>query len=198
MINYYRNKEIYCGEEAFVRSHDHNIMPEYVIGPNETVPDVRDIFKGTNGLVIGALLGYKVPVPHSRKIDASDDGKLQILSLDSEAESSHRDFTVHVDDVAKLHVLSLDSKFKENQAFLATGPNFGSISWADSIDIVKKHYRRECGAGALGFDSIIPPVTIHGKVDSSKATKAFTIQFEGFDKQVESLVDHVLDLSGWQ
>lgn len=148
-----------------------NIMPVYVIGRDETVSDASSIAKGTNGLVMGPLLGYPLP-------------------------GTPNGLTVHVDDVAKMHVLSLDPKVEGNQDYLAAGPNFGSIAWADSFAVVKKRYPKEYADGVFKFESVPEPATDAGRVDNSKAVKAFGIQFKSFEEQVVSVVDHFLELTG--
>lgn len=148
-----------------------SILPTFVIGRDDTVTDVSNIGKGTNGFVIGPVLGQ----PRDNPMNG---------------------ITVHVDDVAKLHVLSLDPKIEANQAFLAAGPNYSAVVWADSFDIVRRHYPKEYAAGVFKFDSITPPVTVLAKVDNAKARKAFGIEFKSFEEQVVSLVDHFLELRG--
>lgn len=145
------------------------ILPVYVIGRDDTVTDVSQIAKGTNGLVMGPLLGY------------AREGKLS-------------GGTVHVDDVAKLHILALDPAISDNQDFLASNPT--AIEWTESFDIVKRKYPAQYAAGLFKFDSIAEPESGPSQVDTSKATKTFGIQFKSFEEQVISVVDHYLELAG--
>ncbi|OAA76859.1 NAD(P)-binding domain protein [Akanthomyces lecanii RCEF 1005] len=145
------------------------ILPTFVIGRDDTVTDVSQIAKGTNGMVMGPLLGY------------AREGKLS-------------GGTVHIDDVAKLHVLALDPAISDNQSFLASNP--ASIEWAESFDIVKRRYPAQYAAGLFKLDSIARPESGPSHVDTSKATKTFGIQFKSFEEQVTSVVDHYLELAG--
>ncbi|KAK8147056.1 hypothetical protein G3M48_002219 [Beauveria asiatica] len=144
------------------------ILPTFVIGRDDTVTDVSQIAKGTNGLVMGPLLGHA-------------------------QANTMPGASVHLDDVAKLHVLALDPAISDNDIFLASSPV--SFEWADSFDIVKRQYPEQYAAGLFKFDSIPRPETRAVHVDSSKATKALGIQFKTFEEQVVSVVDHYLELA---
>lgn len=145
-----------------------NILPVFVIGRDETVTEASSIAKGTNGLIMGPLLGYKNGYP---PINA----------------------TVHVDDVAKLHLLALDPKVAGGQDFLAAGPDYGNVNWTDSLDIVKKRYPEESAEGIFPVVDITQARGL-SKVDSSRATKVLGLEFKSFEEQVTSVVDHYLEL----
>jgi nucleoside-diphosphate-sugar epimerase len=147
-----------------------HILPTFVVGRDDTVTEVSGIIKGTNGLLMGPLLG------HARNHPVTG-------------------ISVHVDDVAKLHVLSLDPTIEGNQDFLAAGPHYSSVDWADSFEIVKKHFPKEYEEGVFKFDSIPRPVTVPAKVDNAKARKTFGVDFKSFEEQVVSVVGHYLELS---
>ncbi|KAJ6787345.1 hypothetical protein PWT90_06344 [Aphanocladium album] len=143
------------------------ILPSFVVGRDDTVTDVSQISKGTNGNVMGPLLGRVWQGPMSGG-------------------------SVHIDDVAKLHVMALDASVSSNELFLASNPV--SIEWAESFDIVKRRYPDEYAAGLFKFDSSTKPESGPAHIDSSKATKTFGIQFKSFEEQVTSVVDHYLEL----
>ncbi|KGQ07090.1 Putative uncharacterized oxidoreductase [Beauveria bassiana D1-5] len=143
------------------------ILPTFVVGRDDTVTNVSQIAKGTNGLVMGPLLGH----PQDNAMSGA---------------------SVHIDDVAKLHVLALDPAISDHETFLASNP--ASFQWADSFDIVKRRYPEQYAAGLFKFDSIPRPETRAVHVDSSKATKILGIQFKTFEEQVVSVVDHYLEL----
>ncbi|TQW00599.1 hypothetical protein V2A60_001669 [Cordyceps javanica] len=143
------------------------ILPSFVIGRDDTVTEVSQIAKGTNGNVMGPLLGH----PHPSKLGGG---------------------SVHIDDVAELHVLALDPAVSDNQIFLASNPV--SIEWADSFEIVKRRYPDEYAAGLFRFDSIPRPEAEPSNIDSSKATRVFGIKFKSYEEQVVSVVDHYLEL----
>jgi hypothetical protein len=79
---------------------------------------------------------------------------------------------------------------------LAAGPNYSSVKWADSFEIVKRRFPKEYAEGVFKFDSIPPPTTVLAKVDNAKARDVFGLDFKGFEEQVVSVVDHFLELSG--
>lgn len=149
-----------------------NIRPVFVLGRDDTVTAATDIAKGTNGLLMGPILGH----PRDSPLPGS---------------------VVHVDDVAKMHVLSLDTKIKGGQDFLASAHPLDGIQWADAFDIVKKHYPEECEAGIfkVGEDVPRPPTSI-SRVDNSRAKEAFGLNFKTFEEQVTSVADHFLELIG--
>ena len=149
-------------------------MPSFVIGRDDTVTDATEIVKGTNGLLMGPVLGHARDTPLTGS-------------------------TVHIDDVATMHVLSLDGKIVPgSDDFVAVGPHYGQIEWADSFDIVKKRFPKQYEAGIFKFDSIEPPVTASAKADNRKAAKAFGIAFKSFEEQVTSVTGHFLELIGQQ
>ncbi|KAG6008455.1 hypothetical protein E4U21_004477 [Claviceps maximensis] len=145
-----------------------HILPVLVLGRDDTVSNVSSITKGTNGILMGPLLGQT------------------------------RDFsltgaTVHVSDVAKMHVLALDPKIKGNQDFLAAAES--SIDWAESFDIVKRRYPEQCAEGIFEMDELarLPP-TVKTSIDNSRARNVLGIEFKTFEEQVVSVVDHFLEL----
>lgn len=148
-----------------------NILPVFVLGRDDTVTEASSIAKGTNGLLMGPILGYArdYPLPGT---------------------------SVHVDDVAKMHVLALKPEISGNQDFLAAAPNYGSIEWAESFEIVKRRFPKEYADGVFKFDSVVKPPTREGKVDNAKARKVLGLEFKTFEEQVVSVVEHYLELVG--
>ncbi|KAL7791484.1 hypothetical protein V8C37DRAFT_382531 [Trichoderma ceciliae] len=148
-----------------------NILPVFVIGRDDTVIDASNIAKGTNGLLVGPLLGQERDQP--------------LLGC-----------AVHVDDVAKMHVLSLDPSVKGNHDFLAAAQPNEALDWADSFDIVKKHFPEAYDDGVFKFESIPRPVSIPSYIDSTKAEKALGFKFKTFEELTVSVVEHYLELIG--
>lgn len=148
-----------------------NILPVFVLGRDNTVTEASSIAKGTNGLLIGPILGYAREYPLTGT-------------------------TVHIDDVAKMHVLALNPKVPGNQDFLAAGPDYGSIEWAESFEIVKKRFPKQYADGVFKFDGIAKPPTSPSKVDNARARKVLGLEFKTFEEQVVSVVDHYLELIG--
>ncbi|KAK5995411.1 Ketoreductase CTB6 [Cladobotryum mycophilum] len=147
-----------------------NIEPTFIFGRDDTVTEAKNIAKGTNGLIIGPLLGR----PHPGPMPGS---------------------SVHVDDVASLHVWALDPAVKGNQDFLAAARP-AKFVWEESFEVVKKHYAKEYAEGLFKFDSVPPLVTLASNIDSSKAENTFKFKFRSYEDQVVSVVDHYLELLG--
>ncbi len=145
-----------------------NILPVFVLGRDDTVDNVEKIVKGTNGMIMGPILG------HPRR------GLLQVG-------------TVHVDDVAKLHVLALNPALQGNQNFIAASP---AGNWDAFFDIITRHYPKQLADGVIKFESIPVASSVPSNVDNSKAEKTFGFTFKTFEEQVISVVDHFLELSG--
>jgi len=143
------------------------IHPSFVIGRAELVTDPKLITRGTNGAVMRQLLGIDNPVP---------------------APST----SVHLLDVAKLHVLALDPKVAGGQRFFASSQGPNGSTWAEAIDIVKKHFPDEVAKGVfpLGGVAKTKPMLI----DSSHAEKTFGFKFRSFEEQVVSVAGHYAEL----
>lgn len=146
-----------------------NIMPVFVIGRDDTVTDASNIAKGTNGFLMGPILGHAQEQPLVGAV-------------------------VHVDDVAKMHIQSLDSSIvKSNEDFIAYAPP--TIDWADSFEIVKRRFPEAYADGVFKFESVPRPITAPVNIDSSKAQKTFG-SFKSFEEQTVSVVEHYLELIG--
>ncbi|KAK8932695.1 hypothetical protein H634G_07019 [Metarhizium anisopliae BRIP 53293] len=148
-----------------------NIMPVFVFGRDETVTEAGSIAKGTNGILIGPLLGHAGGYPL-------------------------RGASVHVDDVARIHVLALDPKVPGNQDFLAAAAEAESVDSARSFEIVKRRYPGEYADGVFKFDGGAEPPATGARVDGTKATRILGVQYKTFEEQVVSVVDHFLELTG--
>ncbi|PNP49642.1 hypothetical protein THARTR1_09653 [Trichoderma harzianum] len=148
-----------------------NILPVFVVGRDDTVTDVSNIVKGSNGLMLGPLLGH-----------ARNDPLLGV--------------TVHLDDVAKMHVLALEPSLKGNHDFLACAHPNEVVDWADSYEIVKKRFPEAYASGAFKFESIPRPVSVPAYVDSTKAEKVLGFKFKSFEELTVSAVEHYLEFIG--
>ncbi|KAL7945357.1 hypothetical protein V8C42DRAFT_357793 [Trichoderma barbatum] len=148
-----------------------NILPVFVVGRDDTVTDVSKIAKGTNGLMMGPLLGHARDQP--------------LLGA-----------AVHLDDVAKMHVLSLGPSVKGNQDFLACSQPTEVVDWADSFEIVKRRFPEAYASGAFKFESIPRPVSVPAWVDSTKAENVFGFKFKSFEELTVSVVEHYVELIG--
>jgi nucleoside-diphosphate-sugar epimerase len=143
------------------------IHPSFVIGRSELITDPALITKGTNAAAMRQVLGINYPIP---------------------TPSS----SVHLFDVAMLHVRALDPKIPGGQKFFASSEGPKGCTWADSIDIVKKHFPDEVAKGVfpLGGSIITKPIL----VDSSYTEKTFGFKFRSYEEQVTSVAGHYAEL----
>ena len=137
----------------------------WISRPKTTDPAL--ITKGTNAAAMRQVLGVKYPIP---------------------TPSS----SVHLFDVAMLHVRALDPKIPGGQKFFASSEGPRGCTWADSIDIVKKHFPDEVAKGIfpLGGSIITKPIL----VDSSYTEKTFGFKFRSYEEQVTSVAGHYAEL----
>ncbi|KAJ9615661.1 hypothetical protein H2200_001737 [Cladophialophora chaetospira] len=133
-----------------------NIMPTFVVGPNELATTTDAVRSGSNALALGVLFGAKNP-------------------------NGMPGAVVHVDDVAFLHIAGLDPKVKGNKNF---GANYdvNGIEWDTAIDIVKKHFPAEVEKGVfpLGGSQTSLPMPF----DASGSEKFFGFKFKDWETQV--------------
>jgi hypothetical protein len=147
------------------------IEPVFVLGRDDTATNVDALFKGPNGTLLGPLIGQQQPRPVGC-------------------------LPVHVDDVALMHVRSLDPAIPGNEDYLSNSHSLENMEWAQSFDIVKKHYPKECAEGIFKVDTTERPKTLKVRADSTKAEKAFGITFKSFEEQILSIVGQYLELLG--
>jgi nucleoside-diphosphate-sugar epimerase len=141
-----------------------NIMPSYVIGANELVTDASKVALGSNGLVMGIILGQKFPDPRPCGV-------------------------VHVQDVARIHIEALDEKkVPGNKDFILES---GKIAFDDAFDIVKKNYPDKVVDGTLPLGGSITPIYISFDVNDTLQTFG---PLQPYEEQVKSLVSHYLSL----
>ncbi len=146
-----------------------NILPGYVLGPDETATDATNLLQGSNGSLFYPLVG----VP---------------------ADRPKPGITVHVDDVVLMLIRALDPTIPGNQDFLATSHSLNGVQWEESFDIVKKHYSKECEEGIFEVDTAERPQSAKFLVDSSRAETTFGFTFKSFEKQVMDVADQYLSM----
>ena len=144
-----------------------NVLPSFFVGKNELVTEAKNILSGTNGAAFGQVLG--------KKTDSPLPGTM-----------------IHVEDVAKIHILALDSKVKGNQNLMASSGGVEGQTWAEAIEIVKKHFPEEVKDGRLPADGFQPTKKL--RLDSSKTEKELGIKFQPYESQVKSVTRHYLEL----
>jgi len=139
-------------------------MPSYVFGPNRLSRTPEEFASGSNSILLGLLLGK----PGLPLMTAS----------------------VHIDDVAKAHVLSLNSTVPAGRYLLASGGAKGT-DWSEALPVVKKYFAEAVGTTFVRDTEV---KTMELRTDTSKAEKAFGIQFKSFEEQVKSSAEYYLSL----
>ncbi|KIW65725.1 hypothetical protein PV04_07952 [Phialophora macrospora] len=133
-----------------------NIMPTFVVGPNELATTTEAALSGSNAVALGVLFGMKDP----NGMPAA---------------------TVHLDDVAFLHIAALDPKVQGNKNF---GANYdvNGVKWDEAIDIVKKHFPTEVEKGVFPLGGSLPSLPM--PFDASESENFFGFKFKDFETQI--------------
>ncbi|KAM0521947.1 hypothetical protein ACHAPE_002512 [Trichoderma viride] len=147
------------------------IEPVFVLGRDDSATTVEELFRGSNGMLLGPLVGH----PQTRPTACNP---------------------VHVDDVALMHVRALDPAIPGNEDYLSNSHSLENMEWAQTFDIIKKHFPKECAEGIFKVDTTERPATLKMRIDSTKAEKTFGITFKSFEEQVISAAGHYLELIG--
>jgi hypothetical protein len=101
--------------------------------------------------------------------------------------------SVHLFDVAELHVRALDESVPAGKYFASSqGPE--GCRWAESMEIVKRHFPDEVAKGIFPLGGSIDTKPL--LVDSSFTEKTFGIKFKGLEEQVVSVAEHYVELVG--
>ncbi|PVH79994.1 NAD(P)-binding protein [Cadophora sp. DSE1049] len=148
-----------------------NILPSMVIGKNELNTKKEDLETGTNGTVIGPLIGIKQQMPN--------------LGV-----------SVHVTDVARAHLDALNPEIPGNQDLLCSSGGLAGTSWDDAKEIAKKLYGKHVASGLFSLDGTSPSRPL--RFDASETEKLFGWKFASFESQVQSVADHYIELAGAQ
>lgn len=145
-----------------------HLFPGFVIGKDELITDVKDVFYGTNKEVLLPVTG-------------GDDGFKPSSS-------------VHLVDVAQAHVAALNPQIEGNQGFILSSGGLRGTHWEECLDVVAKNFQDAVQSGVLSNDGKI--ATLPVKIDASNTEKTLGIRFRPFDEQVKSVVGHYLELVG--
>ena len=124
-----------------------NIHPGFVIGANELATTAESVIKGTNGMMMGQVLGTMSDKPRMSG-------------------------TVHLHDVAKVHILALDLAVKGGQSFAAIRNNV----WNDALGYVKKHFPQAVESGKLPANGDQPTLNIDFDASRTEETFSFKFQ----------------------
>lgn len=146
-----------------------HVHPAFVIGKDELVSEVDDMTRGTNGAMLGQVLGVKTPYPTPGN-------------------------TIHVADTALAHVKALEPQVPSGQSLFTSSGGLEGTTWGDAIEIVKKHFPKAVESGVLPNNGSTP--TKKTIIDSSATEKLLGMKFKSYEEQVVSVVEHYLELRG--
>jgi len=146
-----------------------HIHPSFVEGRDDLALTAEATIAGTNAVILGAVLGKKgeYPTPGS---------------------------TVHNEDVALLHVEALNPKIPAG-SYIAHWNPAGTVDgtkWEEINEIVARLFPDAIKSGLIPNNGSVTTAVNH--VDTTKTEKAFGIKFQSFEKMVESVVGHYLEL----
>lgn len=145
-----------------------NIHPPFVIGRDELVVNAEDAMRGTNGVILRPALGKANPSPLPG-------------------------CSAHNKDIARLHVEALQSRIPAGSYQAGTNGTDG-IRWEEITLIVRRSFPEAVQKGILPSSGESKTLACH--LDVSKTEETFGWKFQGFEAQVESVVNHYLELRG--
>lgn len=145
-----------------------NIHPSFIIGKHELVRDMEEALLGTNGIVLGLVLGNRAGY--------------EMVGT-----------TVHVDDVAWMHVKALDPGVEKGNYIANSGGEEGTV-WEDAKGVVEREFKEAVEEGVLKLDGV--QATRRMRVDTKRSEEVMGFRFKGYDEQVRSVVGHYLELKG--
>ena len=79
------------------------------------------------------------------------------------------------------------------ETFLTTSGGKGGTVFEDAIEIVKKNFPTQVKEGMFPLNGSLPTKKI--KVSSERTEEVFGIKFAGYEEQVNSVVQHYIDLA---
>ncbi len=95
-----------------------------------------------------------------------------------------------------MHVRSLGDDIPGNEDYLGASHPLKGVQWAESFDIIRKHYPKECAEGIFKVDTTEPAQSVELFIENKKAVKAFGITFKSFEEQVLSSAGQYLEIIG--
>ncbi|CZR68427.1 uncharacterized protein PAC_18326 [Phialocephala subalpina] len=155
--------------ESWIRKHDVgfdvvHLHPSFVEGRNELATSPREMFKGTNAMVLGIALGQKF-------------------------EYSTMGQTVHLEDVSRVHVQSLDcANVPGNTSYILSR----DMIWDDVTDIVARRFPEDVAKRMLPNSG--SAVTHAVFVDTSLTEEVFGFEHVDLEEQVVSIVGYFSEL----
>jgi len=143
-----------------------NIHPPFVLGRDDLVTNAEDAMRGTNGVILRPALGKANPNPLPG-------------------------CSAHLEDIARLHVEALQARIPAGSYQAATNSAEG-IRWEEVNEIVQQLFPEAVREVVLPNSGGSKTLACH--LDVSKTEETFGWKFQGFGKQVESVIEHYLEL----
>jgi len=147
-----------------------HIHPSFVEGRDDLALTPKATIAGTNAVILNVILGVKNPNPSPG-------------------------VTVHNEDVARLHVEALNPKIPAGSYVAHSNNPAGTLNgtrWEDTNAIVAKLFPEALKKGLIRNDGEQKSVLNH--VDAKKTEDTFGWKLQSFEKQVESVVGHYVEL----
>ena len=130
----------YAASPKFGDSHFSivNIMPGWILGPEELSRSKQEAFKGSN-MILAWLFADLSLAP--------------FIGLPADEYPPMLSETVHLDDVVEAHVNALDTDRvkSKHQSFLLCSDAPTGPKWMDAVDIVRKQLPQEVAEGKIPF-----------------------------------------------
>ena len=146
----------YTATENYKVSHFSivNIMPGWILGPEELTPNKQEAFKGSNIILAWLFVDLKLA---------------PFLALPADQDVPLLSETVHIEDVVEAHVNALDieripSKY---QSFLLCSDSPTGPKIMDAVDIVRQEFPQAVADGKIPFA---------GQLGTSKSIKDLYLQ----------------------
>lgn len=137
-----------------------NVLPSFVVGPNDFAQSRKDYQAGSNAIALAPLLGV-------------------------ELQGGRPGFACHVDDVAAVHVAALQSSVKGHQNYGVNFDGKNGVEWNSAIDIIKKRLPEAVERDGFPLGGSVAA----GKIpfDASKTERELGIRFKDFETMIVDL-----------
>lgn len=147
-----------------------HIHPSFVEGRDDLAQTAEATITGTNALLLNLALGKKAagPAPGA---------------------------TVHNEDVARLHVEALKPEIPAGSYIAHSNNPHGTLNgtnWQDASEIIGRLFPEAVKKGLVSVTGEQKSIVDH--VDASKTERVFGWKLQSYEKQVESVVGHYIEL----
>jgi nucleoside-diphosphate-sugar epimerase len=146
------------------------IHPSFVEGRDDLALTAEATIAGTNAVMLGVALGKKFP-------------------------QAMPGCTVHNEDVARLHVEALKPSIPAGSYVAHSNTPSGSLDgtrWNETKEIIARLFPDAVKKGLIPNNGELDSVAEH--IDASKTEKTFGWKLQSYEKQVESVIGHYLEL----